>query len=94
MLITRATTRHEGAWEREEISSYCFSISALDVVGWSASCPDRDLPPEKEPPAPFGQVAVWAPELVWTQRLEEKFFDSAGIEPRSPGRPVHNQTLY
>jgi hypothetical protein len=27
---------------------------------------------------PIGQEAGWASELVWTQRLEEKFFASAG----------------
>jgi hypothetical protein len=26
---------------------------------------------------------MWASELVWTQRLEEKYFASAGIEPLS-----------
>jgi hypothetical protein len=43
---------------------------------------------------PIGQEAGRAPEPVWTQRLEEKSFSSAGIEPRSPGRPVRIQTLY
>jgi hypothetical protein len=28
-------------------------------------------------PAPIGQEAGWVSELVWTQRLEEKFFASA-----------------
>jgi hypothetical protein len=36
---------------------------------WSASRPCRALPP-----VPIVQEAGWAPELVWTQRLEEKFF--------------------
>jgi hypothetical protein len=30
--------------------------------------------PGKGPPVPTVQEAVWAPEPVWTQRLEEKFF--------------------
>jgi hypothetical protein len=29
-------------------------------------------------PAPIGYEAGWAPEPVWTQRLEEKFFAPAG----------------
>jgi hypothetical protein len=40
---------------------------------WSASRLGRALPP-----VPIGQEAGWAPEVVWTQRLEEKSFASAG----------------
>jgi hypothetical protein len=29
---------------------------------------------EKDPPVPIVQEARWAPEPVWTQRLEEKLF--------------------
>jgi hypothetical protein len=36
------------------------------------------LPPGKEPPVPVVQEAGWAPEPVWTQRLEEKSFAPAG----------------
>jgi hypothetical protein len=32
------------------------------------------LPPEKGPPVPIIQEAGWAPEPVWTQRIEEKSF--------------------
>jgi hypothetical protein len=35
-----------------------------------------------EPPIPNGQQAGWASELVWTHRIEEKSFASAG--DRSP----------
>jgi len=28
----------------------------------------------KGPPVPIGQEAGWAPEPVWTQRIEEKSF--------------------
>jgi hypothetical protein len=42
------------------------------------SRPGRALPPGKGPPVPIGQEAGWAPEPVWTQRLEEKSFASAG----------------
>jgi hypothetical protein len=45
---------------------------------WSASRPGCALPPGKGPPVPIGQEAGWAPELVWTQMLEEKSFASAG----------------
>jgi hypothetical protein len=40
----------------------------------SASRPGRALAPGKGPPIPIGQKAGWAPEPVWTQRLEEKPF--------------------
>jgi hypothetical protein len=32
----------------------------------------------KKPPVPIVQEAGWAPEPVWTQRLEEKSFAPAG----------------
>jgi hypothetical protein len=34
------------------------------------------LPPGKGPPVPIVQEAGWAPEPVWTQRLEEKSSDT------------------
>jgi hypothetical protein len=36
------------------------------------------LYPGNELPIPIGQEAGWASELVWTQRLEDKSFASAG----------------
>jgi hypothetical protein len=36
------------------------------------------LPPGKGPPVPIVQEAGWAPEPVWTQRLQEKSFAPAG----------------
>jgi hypothetical protein len=62
----------------EEYSSYSFSTSALDEGEWSESCPGRALPPVKGPPVPIVQEAEWAPEPVWTQKLEEKSFAPAG----------------
>jgi hypothetical protein len=74
--------------------SYSFTTSALDGGEWSASLPGRALPPGKGPPVPIVQEAGWTPEPVWTQRLQEKSFAPAGIEPRSPCRPARSQTLY
>jgi hypothetical protein len=54
--------------------SYSFSTSALDGVKWSASPPGLALPPGKGPPVPIVHETGWAPEPVWTQRLEEKSF--------------------
>jgi hypothetical protein len=59
-------------------SSYLFTTSALDGGEWSASRPGRALLPGKGPPVPIVQEAGWAPEPVWTERLEEKSFASAG----------------
>jgi hypothetical protein len=41
---------------------------------WSSSRPGRTLPPAKGPSLPIVQEDGWAPEAVWTQRLEEKSF--------------------
>jgi hypothetical protein len=55
-------------------SSYSFSTSAVDGGEWSASHPSRVLVPRKGPPVPIVQEAGWAPEPVWTQRLDKKSF--------------------
>jgi hypothetical protein len=70
-------TRHKGAWRERMYSSYSFSTSALDGGEWS-SRHGRALAPGKGPLVPIVQEAGWAPEPVWTQRIEEKSFASAG----------------
>jgi hypothetical protein len=35
-------------------------------------------PRGKDPAVPIGEEAGWAPEPVWTQRIEEKSFAPAG----------------
>jgi hypothetical protein len=70
-------------------SSRPFLTSALEGGEGSASRPGRALPPDKEPPVPTVQGAGWAPEPVWTQRLEEK----SSVGGSNPGRPVSSQTL-
>jgi hypothetical protein len=47
-------------------------------VSGQRHAPAALLPLGKGPPAPIVQEAGWAPEPVWTQRLEEKSFASAG----------------
>jgi hypothetical protein len=76
--VSIPATRHGGAWGERRYSSYSFSTSALDGDEWSASRPGRALPPGKGPLVPIGQEAGWAPEPVWTQRLQEKSFAPAG----------------
>jgi hypothetical protein len=68
-------------------SSYSFLTSALEGGEWSASRPGRALPPDKEPPVPTVQEAGWAPEAVWTQRLEEK--SSASVGDQTPAVVRH-----
>jgi hypothetical protein len=53
-------------------SSNSFLPSALEGGEWSASRPGRPLPPGKEPPIPTVQEAGWAPQQVWTYRVEGK----------------------
>jgi hypothetical protein len=64
------------------IISFIIFLLILDLGSrwgeWSASRRGCALPPVKRPPVPFGQEAGWAPEPVWTQKLEEKSFASTG----------------
>jgi hypothetical protein len=62
-----------GARGGRRYNSYSFMTSALDGGKWSASRPGCTLPP-----VPIGQEAGWASEPVWTKRLHEKSFASAG----------------
>jgi hypothetical protein len=50
------------------------------------------LPPEKEPLAPIGQDAGWAPGLVWMLWQREKFPATARIQ--TPDHPAHSPALY
>jgi hypothetical protein len=74
---SKAVPLHGRLGERK-YSSYSLTTWALDGCEWSASRPCRALAPGKGPPVPIVQEAGWAPELVWTQRLEEKSFAPAG----------------
>jgi hypothetical protein len=67
-------------------SSYSFTTSALDGGEWSASRRGRALPPGKGPPVLIVQEAGWAPEPVWTQRLEQKIL--CPCRGSNPDRPV------
>jgi hypothetical protein len=74
-------TRRGGAWEERRYSSYSFLTSALDGVSGQREALAA-LSSGKGPPVPIAQDAGWAPEPVWTQRLEEKFFTLS--EDRTP----------
>jgi hypothetical protein len=69
-------------------SSYSFTTLRLDGGEWSASRPGTTLAPGTGPPVPIVQEAGWAPEPVWTQRLEEKksFCFCRGSNPERPVR--------
>jgi hypothetical protein len=47
-------------------------------VSGQRHAPAALLPPGKGPPVPIVQETGWAPEPVWTQRLEGKSFAPAG----------------
>jgi hypothetical protein len=55
-------------------SSNSFMTSALDGVSGQPHAWAVLYPWGKDPPVPIAQEAGHAPEPVWTQRLEEKFF--------------------
>jgi hypothetical protein len=46
-------------------------------VSGQRHAPAALLPPGKVTPVPIGREAGWAPEPVWTQRIEEKSFAPA-----------------
>jgi hypothetical protein len=75
-------------------SPYSFFSSILDGVSGQRHAPAALYFQGKGPPVPIGQEAGWAPDPVWTQRIEENPLSLPGIETRSPGRPVSSQTLY
>jgi hypothetical protein len=65
--------------EERNYSSYSLLTSALDGVSGQRHVPAALNPPRKVLPVPIEQEALWAPEPVWTQRLEEKsYFATAG----------------
>jgi hypothetical protein len=66
-------------------SSYSFTTSELDAGEWSETRQGQTLPPGKGTPVLVGKEAGWAPEPVWTQRLEEKSFcPCLGLNPDRP----------
>jgi hypothetical protein len=71
----RSTEAHLGD---SRCSSYSFLISALEGGEWAALRPSRALHLGKEPPVLIVQEAGWAPEPVWTQRIEEKYSGPVG----------------
>jgi hypothetical protein len=95
--IRKLKLPHYAPWGRlgeRKYSVYSFLTSALDEGGWSASRPGRALPPGKGPPVPIGQESGWSPEPVWTQRLEEKSFDSAGdLTPIAQSSSAYADTI-
>jgi hypothetical protein len=79
-VLLKLKLPHYTPWRRlgeSSYSSYSFLTSALDR-GWVVSGTPRPyFAPGKGPPVPVVQEARWAPEPVWTQRLEENPFASA-----------------
>jgi hypothetical protein len=59
-------------------SSYLLTTSVLGGGEWSTSRLGRALSLGKGPPVPVGQEAGWAPDPVWTQRLEKDSLACSG----------------
>jgi hypothetical protein len=83
------------AWGESRYSSYSFSTSALDGGEWSASRPDRALPPGERTPGTHC-TGGWVGSRVGldTEARGKILSPLPGIEPRSPGRAARSQTLY
>jgi hypothetical protein len=86
LSIKKAATLHGGAWGERRYSSYSFTTSALDGGVVSVTPQPLFYPPGKGPTVTIVQEARWAPEPVWTQRLEEKILCSR--RGSNPDRPV------
>jgi hypothetical protein len=85
LYLFKAKQSRNTPWRRlgeRRYSSYLFLTSDLDGSEWSASRPGCALAPGIGPPVPIVQEAWWAPEPVWTKRIEEKSF--APAEDRTP----------
>jgi hypothetical protein len=88
-------THHGGAWRDRRYSSYSFTTSALDGGEWLASRPGRALPPGERTPGTHCTGGWVGPRVGLETEVRGKSpLPLAGIEPRSPGRPVPSQTLY
>jgi len=59
------------------------TLLAVGQVSGQRHAPAALLPPGKGPPVPIVQEAGWAPEPVWTQRIEGKSFALPGNEPNA-----------
>jgi hypothetical protein len=70
--------------EERRYSSYSFKTSAVDGVNDQRHAPAAFYPQGKDTHTHWKE-AGWAPEQVWTQRLEEKSIASAG-DPTSIAR--------
>jgi hypothetical protein len=57
-------------------------------VSGQRHAPAALLPPGKVPQVPIGQEAGWAPEPVWTQKLEVKSSAPCPHRGSNPDRPV------
>jgi hypothetical protein len=92
----KAVTQYtNGGAGGEEYSSYSFRTSTLDGVQWSASRPDRALPPGKRALGTHWTGGWVGPRAgLDTQFRGKILLPLPGIEPRSTGHPVRNQTLH
>jgi hypothetical protein len=97
MVIMKAKQSHNTSMEAQGkriYSSYSFTSSAPDGLSGQRHSPAA-LYLRERTLVPIVQEAGWAPEPVWTQRLEEKSFRLCWRSNLgSPGHPVRSQTLY
>jgi hypothetical protein len=75
-------------------SSYSFTTPALDGVSGQHHAPTALYPRGKAPPVPIVQEAGWAPEPVWTKRIEEKSCAPAGDRTPIAQKEVRGRQIY
>jgi hypothetical protein len=88
------TTCHEGAWGERKYSSYSFSTFALDGVSGPRHPPAMLYPRGKDPGTHCRGDWVGPRASLDTEVRGENLSPLLAIEPLSPGRPAHSQTLY
>jgi hypothetical protein len=82
------------SWQEIGYSSYSLLTSALDGVSGQRHAPSVLYPREKDPRYPLDRRVSGLQTRSGHRGYKKNPLPLPGIGPRSPGGPVHSQTLY